>query len=67
MKAKDLNILIENMGRYTNTSYPQVNKCALYVAYSDVSGSLIPSDVDHYSEVSGSEIPNDVDHSQPKI
>jgi len=36
-------------------------------AYSDASGSLIPSDVDHYSEVSGSVIPNDVDHSEPKI
>ena len=37
------------------------------IAYSDASGSLIPSDVDHYSEVSGSVIPNDVDHSEPKI
>lgn len=32
-------------------------------AYSDTSGSLIPSDVDHYSEGSGSVIPNDVDRS----
>jgi hypothetical protein len=36
-------------------------------AYSDASGSLIPSDVDHYSEVSGSLIPNDVDQLMSKL